>query len=104
MPDGLAARSLAALGIEEAALAGAVAEARGDPSCSDRAELEAEIKLLREQKEASIDAREFEAAAALRDRQRSLERQGRELESAFAEHHLDRALIELRDRLRLPPA
>jgi ATP-dependent Clp protease ATP-binding subunit ClpA len=98
IPDGFAARILAALGIDAAALAHAAAEARREPapSAGSLGELDAELTRLQEQKLAKIEAKEFEAAAKLRDRERQLVSQ---LDDRF-----DRALTELGARLGLPNA
>lgn len=104
VPDGLAARTFAALEIDTAALALALHETRGEQARSGPrglAELGAEVEKVREAKLAKIEAREFEAAAQLRDRERQLVKQVRDL---YEDHRLDRALVELRNRLGLPGA
>nr|MBA2439302.1 hypothetical protein [Thermoleophilaceae bacterium] len=64
----------------------------------DFAALYAEIKKVREEKEAKIAAQEHEAAADLRDQERELVSRARDFEPPW----LDGALAQLRGRLGLP--
>ena len=101
VPEGLVARTLAALEIDPAALTRALDQARGERAYSGPpgpSELDAVIEKVREAKEAKLEAREFEAAADLRDRERQLVLDARDLQ----EHWLGYALAELRRRLGLP--
>jgi ATP-dependent Clp protease ATP-binding subunit ClpA len=80
VPEGLAARALAALGVDVEAIVRAVAEARrADVRSSLRppAELLAEADKVRLEKEAAIHRQDFEEAAKLRDRERRLRNEAR---------------------------
>ena len=104
VPEGFAARILADLGIDSAALTRAAAEARREhaPSVGGAGELEREIATVREQKAAMIEAQDFKAAAELRDRERRLVRRAGQAGREPSDNRLDRALTELRARLGLP--
>ena len=98
MSDGLAARTLTALGVDSETLTRASDQARREPTpvkLLELLELDGELEKLREQQAANA-----ETAAALRDSERQLVKKARELD----ESRLSHALIELRDRLELPYA
>ena len=99
--DGLAARTLAALGVDAEGLARAAEESRyGDT----RSELHAHAALLEEldevrvAKEAAIEAQELERARDLRDRERILARQADEV---AVERSYEALLAAVRVRLGL---
>ena len=97
VPDGLAARTLAALGVDVERLARAAEESRrgGARSLPDPGLLE-EAEEVCAEKEAAIEAQEFERAANLRDRERVLRRQASE---AVDERLHEELLAEVRARL-----
>jgi ATP-dependent Clp protease ATP-binding subunit ClpC len=68
LPEGVVARALTELGIDEAALDAALTRARaaGPDSIDER------IELVRAQKDAALDGAEFETAARLREEERRL--------------------------------
>ncbi len=104
MSDGLAARTLTALGITPQALTDALDKTRSQPRGPEPAAPsgpDPEIVKVRAEKEAKIAAQEFEAAADLRDRERELVKRARERPAPW----LEDALVELRARLGLgePP-
>jgi len=75
VPEGLAARALAGLGIEAAGLVEAVEEARRGVARSTLlppAALLAECETVRAEKEAALQAQELQRWAELRDRERTL--------------------------------
>ncbi len=99
--DGLAARTLAALGVDAERLARAAEESRRGGSRSKLAPgaaLLAECEEVRAQKEAAVDAHEFERAAKLRDREQELTRKAGEV---VDERAIDELLGEVRRRLGL---
>ena len=103
VPNGLAARMFAALGINPAALQCAAAEARqGSPGRGDADALALKIEKVRRLKEAKIYAMNFQAAADLRDRERQLATEARRLAPELDVDRLEHALTELRTRLGLP--
>jgi ATP-dependent Clp protease ATP-binding subunit ClpA len=91
VPEGLAARTLAALGVDAERLARAAEESRRSGARSapppDAALLE-EAEALRAEKEAAIEAQEFARAANLRDRERELRRQAKAVDERFHEEIL----------------
>lgn len=100
VPDGLAARVLARLGVDVDALTPASEEARREGTRSallPPAALLAECDNVRLQKEDAIEAQEFARAAELRDRERKLLTQA----LTAAEGRRDQMLTELRARLGL---
>ncbi len=99
--DGLAARTLAALGVDAERLARAAEQSRrGGPrsKLAPGAALLAECEEIRAQKEAAIEAHEFERAANLRDRERELTRKAGEV---VDDRSIDEPLGEARLRLGL---
>ena len=100
MPDGIAARVLAGLGVDVEGLARAVEQARLDEARSallPPTTLLAECDKVRAEKQAAIEAQEFAEAAELRDRERELLNQA----LAAVEGRRDQMLAEVRGRLGL---
>ena len=103
VPEGLAARALAELGVGAERLARAVDAARRDEARSALlapAALLEECDRLRREKEAAIDAQEFDRASELREREREL------LNKALGEVEAQQGevLAEARSRLGLSEA
>jgi hypothetical protein len=99
--DGLAARTLAALGVDAEQLARAAEQSRRAGARSKLAldaALLAECEDVRAQKEAAIEAHEFERAAKLRDHERELAREAGEV---VDDRSIDELLGEARRRLGL---
>jgi Clp amino terminal domain, pathogenicity island component len=100
VPEGIAARALAGLGVDVERLARAVEEARRDGARSallPPAALLAECDKIRAEKEAAIAQQEFARATELRERERELLNQA----LTAAEERQDQMLAEVRARLRL---
>jgi len=100
VPAGLAARTLALLGIDAGALARAAEEARRDEKRTELLppeELASEIEDVRDQKWALIKAQEFDGAAKVRARERELSQQAHQ----GVEQRLSEVLDEVRGRLGL---
>jgi len=99
--DGLAARTLAALGVDAERLARAAEKSRRGGTRSKlapRATVRAECDEIRAEKEAAIEAHFFQRAARLRDRERELIRKAGEV---VDEGPIDELLAEARRRLGL---
>ena len=97
IPEGLAARTLASLGVDATALARASDEARRSEKRSGLCpspELVAELKKTHAEMEAAI-----QTAADLRNRERELTEQNRKI----VEQRQEEALNEIRGRLGLTP-
>ena len=100
VPDGVAARALARLGVGVEALAREVEDARAERPRSallPPAALLAQCDEVRTEKEAAIEEQEFARATELRERERELLNQA----LAAVEGRQDRLLIELRNLLRM---
>ncbi len=100
VPGGLAARTLAALGLDADALARGVEAARQDDARSallGPTALLAELDAACAEKEAAIEAHEFERAADSRDRERTLQAEVR----GQVEPHQEELLVEVRAHLGL---